>query len=83
MGWSSRQEREMAARCEYPGCIAPVTQWCHASCCSGETGFCEAHAHDAQTILDRLGYPSGTLGEHHEDALKIVKSLRSGWKSLD
>lgn len=24
-------------------CGAPATQWCHATCCSGETGFCDYH----------------------------------------
>jgi len=24
-------------------CGVPATQWCHAPCCSGETGFCDYH----------------------------------------
>lgn len=41
-----------------PTCGAPATQWCHAPCCSGETGFCDYHfrgtRHERATYYGQL-----------------------------
>ena len=49
---------------KYVAADTSVPRWCHASCCSGETRIdtTEFTSHEAQWLLDQLGYPSGSLG---------------------
>lgn len=48
-----------ATLCQAPGCRDAVARWCHASCCSGETGLCEAHyrgsRHERAELYERYG----------------------------
>jgi hypothetical protein len=67
-------------KCSYPGCDKVALEWCHASCCCGETAACgREHAHDAQRILDMMGYTSGYFGDHEDDVLGVVDALKRGW----
>ena len=70
------------AKCEHPGCGVETKTYCHASCCSGETALCEKHDHLDQMILDKIGFGAGYFGEHTDDVLFVVKSLKNGWKKF-
>jgi hypothetical protein len=44
-------------KCQVEGCRDEASTWCHASCCSGETGLCEAHykgsRHERAAVYER------------------------------